>query len=202
MNSELAFNAGTPAEFPTDQLPEIAVMGRSNVGKSSFINTLVGRKGLARTSSTPGKTRRIYFFGVEGRMYLVDLPGYGYASVGKQERSSWRPMVESYLRGEREALRAAILLIDARRGPGAEELQLLDYLASEEIAAKIVFTKADKLGKAALARSREEVAETLGLRPESIDCVSSTKRTGFGGLAGWLREMTGVEFRRPDGSSF
>jgi GTP-binding protein len=202
MNSELAFDAGTPAEFPSDGLPEIAVLGRSNVGKSSFINTLVGRKGLARTSSTPGKTRRIHFYRVEGRMYLVDLPGYGYAAVSKKERGTWRPMVESYLRGDREELRAVILLMDARREPGEEELQLLDYLAAEGIAAKIVLTKADKLKKAELARSREGLAETLGLRAESIDCVSSTKRTGFGDLARWLREMTGVEFRRPDGSGF
>lgn len=202
MNSELARDAGKPDEFPQDGLPEVAILGRSNVGKSSVINTLVGRKKLARTSSTPGKTRRIYFFSVERAMYLVDLPGFGWARVGREERASWQPMVESYLLGTREPLRGAILLMDLRRGPGDEERDLLDWLAAEQIEVRVIWTKADKLKPRKGQQQAREFERALGLEAGSAAMVSSLRGTGFPQVVGWLREWTGVQFRRADGTSF
>ena len=202
MNSELARDAGKPSEFPDDGLPEVAVLGRSNVGKSSVINALLGRKNLARTSATPGKTRRIYFFRVEGAMYLVDLPGFGWAKVGRDERAAWRPMVESYLRGTREALRGAILLIDLRRGAGDEERSLLAWLRAEGIEVRVIWTKSDKLKAGRAARQASEFAAELGLDPGRSAAVSSPRTLGFAPVAEWLGEWGGVSFRRADGTPF
>jgi GTP-binding protein len=202
MNSELARDAGKPAEFPVDGLPEVAILGRSNVGKSSVINTLVGRKKLARTSSTPGKTRRIHFFAVEGAMHLVDLPGFGWARVGREERASWRPMVEAYLRGTRESLRGAILLVDLRRGPGDEERSLLAWLAAETIDVRVIWTKADKLKPQKGQRQAREFARELELEEGSWTAVSTLKGTGFAPVVDWLRDWTSVEFKRADGTAF
>lgn len=202
MNSELARDAGKPEEFPDDGLAEVAILGRSNVGKSSVINALVGRKNLARTSSTPGKTRRILFFAVERAMYLVDLPGFGWARVGREERASWRPMVESYLRGTRQPLRGAILLIDLRRGPGDEERSLLEWLAAEQIEARVIWTKADKFKAQKGQQQARAFARELGLREGSWAAASSLRGSGFAPVVGWLREWSGVEFRRADGTAF
>lgn len=202
MNSELARDAGKPSEFPDDGLPEVAVLGRSNVGKSSVINALVGRKNLARTSSTPGKTRRIYFFRVEGALYLVDLPGFGWAKVGREERAAWQPMVESYLRGTRAALRGAIVLIDLRRGPGDEERSLLEWLRSEGIEVRVIWTKSDKLKAGQVARQADGFAAELGLERGQSAAVSSLRTRGFAPVVEWLREWGGVSFRRADGTPF
>ena len=201
MEAELAHDAAGPAQFPGDGLPEVAVAGRSNVGKSSFVNALAGRRKLARTSGTPGKTRRIHFYRLDGRAYLVDLPGYGYAAVGREERRAWRPLVESYLRGGRAALRGAILLIDPRRGPEREELDLLEWLAAEGIAARVVFTKADKFKPAALARRRAELLARLPLADGDVACASSLSGRGLAAPARWIEAWTGLEIRRPDGAA-
>ncbi|MCE2392316.1 MAG: YihA family ribosome biogenesis GTP-binding protein [Proteobacteria bacterium] len=200
MKAELAHDAAGAAQFPGDGLPEVAVAGRSNVGKSSFINALLGRRKLARSSTTPGKTRRIHFYRVEERAYLVDLPGYGYAAVGRQERRGWRPLVESYLRGGRASLRGAILLIDSRRGPQREELDLLRWLAAEGIDARAVFTKSDKLKAAALAERRASWAERLPLPGADIAWVSSRSGRGLAEPGRWIAAWTGVTLRRPDGA--
>lgn len=202
MNSELAFDTGGPREFPADGLPEVAVLGRSNVGKSTLINTLVGRRNLARTSSTPGKTRRIYFYRVESASYLVDLPGFGYASVGRAERDSWRPMVESYLRGDRAELRGAIVLIDLRRGPRDEEYSLLEWLASEQIDTRVAWTKSDKLKRGEVARQAEAYARDAGLPAQNAAAVSAKTGAGVGAVAEWLRAWTGVAYLRADGGAF
>ena len=199
MKSELFANAATEVEFPGDGLPEVAVIGRSNVGKSSFINALVGRRKLARTSSTPGKTRRIHFYRLEDDMYLVDLPGFGYAAVAKSERASWRPMVEGYLRGSRVPLRGVILLVDLRRGPEREEIELLEWLGAEGIASKLVFTKADKLKKSQLARALRERSADVEIAAGDITPVSSTKGTGLSQVARWIEEWTAFRLTRPDG---
>ena len=202
MNSELARDAGKPDEFPNDGLPEVAVLGRSNVGKSSVINTLVGRKNLARTSGTPGKTRRIHFFSVERALYLVDLPGFGWARVGREERAAWQPMVEAYLLGTREALRGAVLLIDLRRGPRDEERSLLEWLAAEGIEVRVIFTKSDKLGSARVRQQARAFAKDLELEDGHWAPVSSSKRQGYAPVVRWLREWTSVEFKRADGTAF
>jgi GTP-binding protein len=200
MKAEFAFDAAAPEGFPRDGLPEVAVLGRSNVGKSSFINALVARRKLARTSARPGKTRRIHFYRLGDRAYLVDLPGYGYAGVSQAERRAWRPLVESYLRGSREPLRGALLLIDARRGPEGEERDLLAWLAAESIEARVVLTKSDKLRAGELERIRRECARELGLDVTAVACTSAQTGRGLYPVAHWLLERLGVELLRADGA--
>ena len=178
------------------------MLGRSNVGKSTLINRLVGRRGLARTSSTPGRTRRIHFYKVESRAYLVDLPGYGYASGSKAERAAFAPLVESYLSRARAPLRGALVLVDARRGAGDGERELARYLEEEKIPARAALTKCDKLGRGELARVRRALAAALGLPEEHVATVSAERGTGLAPVAAWLREWSGVEFKRPDGAGF
>jgi len=175
--AEFMTSATRPGGYPPEQLPEVAFAGRSNVGKSSLINRLVGVSKLARTSRTPGRTRLLNWFRVEppsgAPLAFVDLPGYGYAKVSRSERDAWRPMVESYLTG-RSVLRAVTVLVDARRGAGPEEADLLAWLDEAGIAPITVLTKADKLAKskrkpAALALQRE-----LGLaRPPILFSATS-----------------------------
>lgn len=130
--------------WPKVLLPQVAFAGRSNVGKSSLLNALLGRAGLARVSRTPGRTRGIAFFEVEGRYAFADLPGYGYAKVSREERGAWKELVEGYFDGCRR-LRRVYLLVDVRRGPGEEERLLAEYLAERRIPHRWVGTKADKL---------------------------------------------------------
>lgn len=199
LDADLVIDAADRSLFPTTGLPEVAIVGRSNVGKSSLINKLVGRKSLARTSNTPGRTRRVHFYLVEKRMYLVDLPGYGYAAISKQERRAFAPLVDSYLGGGRETLRGALVLVDARRGAQDEELELVRWLLGEGIDARAVLTKCDKLGRSELERVRRALAAALSLPQERVAVTSAKAGTGLGLLATWLLGWSGVEFRRPDG---
>ncbi len=200
MNSELFADAASEKQFPDDGLPEVAVAGRSNVGKSSFINALLGRRRLARISRTPGRTRRIHFYRVDDAMYLVDLPGYGYASVSREERASWRPLVEAYLGGAREQLRAAVLLVDPRRGPGPEELDLIAWLAAEGLEARVVLTKCDKLKPTERRRRIDASCAALGLDAGRVCAVSAKTGRGLAVVGRWMQDWTGLELRRPDGS--
>ncbi len=164
--AEFLISASDPRGFPRPELPELAFAGRSNVGKSSLLNALVGVPGLARTSNTPGRTRLINWFRVEppqGKpVAFVDLPGYGYAKVAKSERAAWQPLVEAYLeRGE--VLRAVLVLVDARRSGEEEEAELLGYLAAAGVPAQVVLTKADKLAKAKRKPAAAAVRRALGL---------------------------------------
>jgi GTP-binding protein len=133
-------------DYPISELPEIAFAGRSNVGKSSLVNVLVNRKNLVRTSSTPGRTQLINFFDVNGRLVLVDLPGYGYAKAPPDVRKQWKPMIETYL-SKRENLRGVVLILDIRRIPSDGDLEMLGWLEASSIPAVIVLTKWDKLTK-------------------------------------------------------
>ncbi len=200
MDVSLEHVAAGPAQFSDDGLPEVAIVGRSNVGKSTLINALVGRRKLARTSGRPGKTRLIQFYRVEKRAYLVDLPGFGYAAVGRKERESWRGLVESYLRGDRKEIQGVLILVDARRGPEAEEAQLVNWLRAEGIPVKLAVTKSDKLSAGKLRGQAQKFAKALRLPVEDVAAVSGKSAKGLQALGVWIREWTEVELRRSDGS--
>ncbi len=152
---------------PESSLPEVAFAGRSNVGKSSLLNCLVRRKSFARVSRTPGRTREINFFRVNNGFVLVDLPGYGYARVSKQQKSEWKPLMESYLRRTTQ-LRGIVLLLDIRREPSEDDRAMLDFLAEMEVPTIVALTKTDKLSKAAARERVAELAETLRLSNEQV----------------------------------
>jgi GTP-binding protein len=174
--------AGTVATLdgprPGD-LPQVAFSGRSNVGKSSLINTLLQRtrNKLAHVSATPGKTQALNFYRVNDRFFLVDLPGFGYARVPAAVREGWRKLIEGYLSGER-ALKGVVHLVDARRGAQGTDLQLLDYLSPLEIPVLVVLTKIDKLKKGERRSVLERATEKLGLEAEQVLPFSS--KTGEG----------------------
>ena len=162
---------------PESDLPEVAFAGRSNVGKSSLLNTLVGRKKLARVSKTPGRTREINFFRVNDTFVMVDFPGYGYAKISKERKADWRPLIESYLKLTPQ-LRGIVLLLDIRREPSDDDREMLDFLAEVEIPTIVAVTKADKLNKAAIDAQVSLLAKQLGLAEEQVIPFSS--RTGEG----------------------
>jgi len=183
-SAEFVTSAARPQQYPPGTLPEFAFAGRSNVGKSSLINTLVSRKKLVLTSSTPGKTRLINFFRVNDAFMFVDLPGYGYARGPETERRQWKPMIEQYL-SNRENLTAVVILLDIRRTPGTEDLQLLGWLDRHEIASVLVVTKSDKLSKSSQARQLGLIAGTLRADPDDWVLFSSKSRQGRDAL--WKR---------------
>jgi GTP-binding protein len=176
-SAEFIKSAVKPTEYPPPQLPEIAFAGRSNVGKSSLINTLVNRKRLVKTSNTPGRTQLLNFFAVNGRIGFVDLPGYGYAKVPESVRKRWGPMVEAYL-SERGCLRGVVLLIDLRRDPGSEEINLLHWLADRALPVRIVLTKADKLSKSRQRLRRQKIASALRISASELILFSAKTRAG------------------------
>jgi len=179
--AELLQSAGSARQFPMDGLPEVAFLGRSNVGKSSILNALVGRKQLARTSSTPGKTRLIHFFHVIAggdELALVDLPGYGWAKVSRKERESWGRLVEGYLE-DRPSLRLAILLQDLRRDFSDDETLLLDWLDERDIAWQVVVTKSDKLKPMRRAKRLKELALQLERKGTKLVATSAQTREGI-----------------------
>jgi GTP-binding protein len=176
--AELVAVAVRPAGYPPDDMPEIAFAGRSNVGKSSLLNLLTGRKSLARVSGNPGKTRTINFYCINDAFRIVDLPGYGYAKLSKSITAQWGDMVEAYLKG-RNGLSLVVLLVDIRHKPSAQDVQLFEWLRHYEIDTLTVATKADKISRGAVAVQLSLIRETLGLSQEDrILPVSALKRTG------------------------
>jgi GTP-binding protein len=188
VSAEFVMSADDPCRYPGEGLPEVAFAGRSNVGKSSLINALVNRKRLARVSSTPGRTRLINFHRINNKYMFADLPGYGWARVSKKERERWKRMVETYL-ASREELKAAVLIMDLRRTPREDELDLIGFLTGHGITPVLVATKADKLGRTKRVKPLRETAETLGVAPATV--ISFSAVTGEGREALWrkLREL-------------
>jgi len=185
-SAEFSVCAVTKDQFPTDGLPEIALIGRSNVGKSSLINTLVNRKKLAKTSSTPGKTRTINFYLINGSFYLVDLPGFGYARVPMTVRRSWERMMEGYMEG-RETLAGAIVILDPRRDAGDMEGFVYDWVETLGIPVVTVFTKADKLSRNKLSSRTAKLKKALPLGAPVL--FSSLTGQGKAELAGRIEAM-------------
>ncbi len=171
-------------EVPSPRAPEIAVAGRSNVGKSTLINRLAGRKRLARTSATPGCTRGLIFYRLGERMVLVDLPGYGWARRSAAERAAWKPLVEGYL-SRRRALAGVLVLVDIRRGPQEEELQLAEYLDAHDIERVWVLTKSDKLSRGEQSRRMAELERTIG---EPMIAVSGETGAGVDAVEHWMAQ--------------
>lgn len=167
---------------PPAELPEIAFAGRSNVGKSSLLNRLVHRKKFARVSNTPGRTREVNFFKVNGSFLLVDLPGYGYARVSKERRAEWRPMIESYLRST-DQLRGVVQLLDSRHDPSPDDMQMLEYLGELGVPTIIVLTKIDKLSPKERQQQRDRIATAVGAEDDQIIAFSATTGEGRNELA-------------------
>lgn len=160
-------------QLPQGEMPEIALVGRSNVGKSSLINKLVNRRNLAKSSSTPGKTRTINYYLINGEWYLVDLPGYGYAKVAKTERDKWGRMIESYLRN-RSQLRGVIQLLDLRHAPNANDLLMKEWLLQAGIPLLAVATKADKVSRGARLKQLVAIKRCLDLDQAPLCCSAET----------------------------
>ncbi len=167
---------------PTNELPEVAFAGRSNVGKSSLLNRLVRRKAFARVSNTPGRTREINFFKVNGTFVLADLPGYGYAKISKTRKAEWLPLIEGYLRAS-PALRGVVQLLDVRHAPSEEDLQMLDFLAEIEAPTIVVLTKIDKLRTREVPERVHEIAVSLRLEEEQLIPFSAETNQGRDELA-------------------
>jgi GTP-binding protein len=195
--------AGDAASLPDETLPEIAFLGRSNVGKSSLVNALTGRRTLARTSNTPGRTRQINFFALDGRLMLVDLPGYGYAAASKSAVAAWTRLVQHYLRG-RTSLRRVCLLIDSRHGVKEPDRPIMQLCDAAGLSYQVVLTKVDKLGPAARAAIAEGVAAELAkhsaAHPE-IHLTSAEEGLGIAALRATVAGFaTGAELR-PDAAA-
>lgn len=168
-------------DYPTGGLPEVAFAGRSNVGKSSMINTLLGRRNLVRTSKTPGLTRMLNFYLINDRFIFVDLPGYGYARVPLQVKKKWGPMIETYL-NRRKELTGVVLIMDARRPPTESDMVLVDYLRSLERRVIVAATKSDKLSRKLMASNLDSIRESLG---EDVPIVLFSSLDGRGKKELW-----------------
>ena len=166
-SAELETVCGITSRIPEHTLPEYAFAGRSNVGKSSLINTLLQRKNLARTSAEPGKTQTMNFYLVNEALYFVDLPGYGYARTSRETREAWGRMIERYLGGSK-VLKTVFLLVDMRHEPNANDLQMLEWIRAAGFSPAVITTKADKLSKNEQARMKQVIRRTLSLKEGEI----------------------------------
>ena len=175
--AEFIKSAVKPSQYPVSGTPEIAFIGRSNVGKSSLINTLVQRKRLARTSATPGRTQLINFFLINEWVTFVDLPGYGYAKVPESVRKNWGPMIETYL-ARRLNLKGVVRILDIRRTPGPVEFVLADWLAHHHISVVTVLTKADKLSRTKQRSQKQILSDALSVAEDRLILFSAKTRLG------------------------
>ena len=171
---------GLKQQIPVSRLPEVAFSGRSNVGKSSLINKLLGRKALARVSSEPGKTATINFYNLDDQLHIVDLPGYGYAKVGLSDKQRWAGLIEGYLKDERRNLGLVVQLVDIRRPPSDQDLQMLTFLQQMEIPYVVVLTKADKLNQSQRRERLASIAAELPGDPEGTVIIPFSALSGEG----------------------
>jgi GTP-binding protein len=195
VQSEFVISAVASHQYPTDALPEVALAGRSNVGKSSLINRMIQRKNLARTSSQPGKTQTLNFYRINEMLYFVDLPGYGYAKVSKTLREKWGQFIEHYLT-EREQLRLVILIIDLRHPPTKDDQAMFEWLLHFDVPLCVVATKADKISKGQWQKHLKMVKEGLGI-PKNLPIVLFSSETGQGSDDLWeaILRATGLQDR-------
>lgn len=174
----IAVTAGM-SQYPSDDKKELAFAGRSNVGKSSLINMLTGRKKLAKVSGNPGKTRTINFYEINGEFRIADLPGYGYAKVSNSISESWGKMMEEYFRN-RNSLVRVILLVDIRHEPTKQDVEMYDYLKIYGLDGTVVATKSDKISRNQIEKSKSTIRKKLGMsQTDKIICISSLKKTGY-----------------------
>ena len=196
--AELTHVAVKPLQYPDGGLAELAFVGKSNVGKSSLINVMLGRKSLARTSRTPGKTRTINFYNVEDKLMFVDLPGYGYAKISRETSQTWGAMIEGYLK-KREELKAIILLIDIRHEPGKNDVQMFEWLRHYDKKMVVVATKADKLNRSQIAKHCAIIRKGLGMaQDEVILPFSSLSKAGRDELWSLILELAGQRPQNAD----
>lgn len=177
-NADILLSATNKSHYPQDDIPEVALAGRSNVGKSSFINTMLNRKNLARTSGKPGKTQLLNFFNIDDKLRFVDVPGYGYARVSKKEREKWGKMIEEYLTS-RENLKAVVSLVDLRHEPSADDVQMYEFLKYYEIPVILVATKADKIPRGKWNKHESMIKKKLDFdKTDTFIIFSSVNKTG------------------------
>jgi GTP-binding protein len=193
-SAEFVTSAVKQAQYPPEGLPEIAFAGRSNVGKSSLINTLVNRKRLVKTSSTPGRTQLINFFDINNNLTFVDLPGYGYAKVPAAVRKKWGPMIETYL-STRQTLKGVVIILDIRRQPREEEQNLIHWLAHYSIAGILVLTKTDKLSKTKVTKQHNAIIRALAV--EKDDAILFSAKTRRGKDAVWDAILDLTDLKKP-----
>ena len=194
--AEFVKSAVWPNQFPPVTMPEIAFVGRSNVGKSSLINTLVGRKSLAKTSNTPGRTQLINFFTVNNSLFFVDLPGYGFAKVPRSVKKDWGDMIETYLR-ERRNLALVVFILDVRRDPSADDLSLRDWLDHYRIPYAAILTKSDKLSNQQALGRKKLIEKAMG-KGASGNTILFSAKTRKGAEELWQfieRHLSGLENR-------
>ena len=195
--TEFIKSAVKPKDFPVTELPEVAFVGRSNVGKSSLINVLANRKAMVRTSSTPGRTQLINFFNINNALTLVDLPGYGYAKAPPELRKQWGPMIETYL-AQRENLKTVVLILDIRRVPSDGDLQMLRWLEMYDIPPIIVLTKCDKPSKTERARQAGVIAATIKRDKGMLLPFSALSKDGRDGVWQEIERLLGLGDALPE----
>lgn len=182
-NVELVISAVRQAQYPEGGLPEFALAGRSNVGKSSFINKMIGRKSMARISSKPGKTQTLNFYKIEEKLFFVDVPGYGYAKVSKTSREAWSKMIEEYIT-TRDLLKAVIQIVDLRHPPSDDDCMMYDFLKYYNIPCIVIATKADKIPKGKWEKHKKMVRDELDMEAHDTMILFSSE-TGMGFDAAW-----------------
>jgi GTP-binding protein len=181
--AEIIVSAVKPEQYPDGTLPEFALAGRSNVGKSSFINKMINRKNLARTSSKPGKTQTLNFYLINESLYFVDVPGYGFARVSKKEREAWGKMMETYFT-TREQLRAVVLIVDLRHPPTKDDVMMYEFLKHYQIPTIVIATKADKVPRGKWQKHLKVVRETLNIIDDD-ELILFSAETGEGKDEAW-----------------